>query len=206
VAGWVLLSLLGFAIGSMLVFVGGWALVDTLHGDAERVLDDGLGFFLYLTAAFTMGGVGWATGQWLLLRRRVPQAGRWILGGAVGFAVLTVGYFALSERVPELASEVLHNLAGGAAMALIQIPVVRRLTGRGNAGVPIAAVALVVAGLVSMAVRAAGGTDDLGGPLGIVAASLITGVVLSGWIAATGRNGAAPTARHGASPDRISSR
>jgi hypothetical protein len=106
---------------------------------------------------------------------------------------------------PELLSEVLHNLAGGAAMAALQIPVVRRLTGRGRAWVPVAGVALIVAGLVSMGVRALGGTDDLGGPLGILAASLITGVVLSGWVASQGGERTMPTPTGTAYPDRIPS-
>lgn len=85
----------------MIVFIGGWAIVDAVTGDAERILD-----------------------------------------GGVGFAALTVGYFALG-----------------------------------------------VAGVTGMAVRALGGTDDLAGPLGILLASLVTGVVLSGWIASGERAG-----------------
>lgn len=186
VIGWVLGSIVGFTVGSMLVFVGGWSILESVTGDADRILDDGVGFFLYLTAAFTVGGAGLATGQWLLLRRRVPHvAGRWVLGGAAGFAIVAIGYFALYERVPELLNDVVHNLAGGVVMGAIQIPVVRRLTGRSRGWLMVAAASMIIAGTISALVRSLGGTDDLGGPLGVASATLLTGFVLSRWIADT---------------------
>lgn len=184
VAGWTLLSMLGFALGFAIVFIGGWAAVDAVTGNAEGILDDvGIGFYTQLTLGFVVAGAAAATGQWLLLRRRIAKAGRWVLGGAVGFAVVAVLYLALYDRVPLVVNEIVHNATGGAVLGLIQMPVVRRLTGRSRAWIAVTALAMVLGGAIAALLRQLGLGDDLSGPLAVACLSLATGVVLSGWIA-----------------------
>jgi hypothetical protein len=183
VVGWTLASLLGFALGFAVVFIGGWAVVQAVTGNADGVLgDDGIGFYIQLILGFGVAGAAAATGQWLLLRRRVTKAGRWVLGGALGFAVVAALYLLLFERVPLVINEVIHNAAGGAVLGLIQMPVVRRLTGRSRAWVAVTALAMVLGGAIAALLRQLGLGDDLGGPLAVACLSLATGVVLSGWI------------------------
>jgi hypothetical protein len=186
---WVLLwgvaSMVGFGIFSIIGFVAGEAVIGLFVADPAAKLDEeGWTFFLYLTGAFALGGAGWATAQWLLLRSRLAGGAlSWIGGAFAGFAVLTMLYFAMYDRVPEMVSEILHNGAGGIVMGLLQATVVHRLTGRSRGWVVVGALALVAAGITHLIVRALGGTDDLAGPLGVLVAALVTGTVLSGWIA-----------------------
>jgi hypothetical protein len=129
---WLALSLAGFVAGFLLVFQGGWFLVEALTGDADRLFDGDGGFFwVSLTAGFVLGGVGMAAGQWLLLRRHVEVgARRWIAGWALGLGTLTLLYLALHGLVPPTASEFVHNLAGGLVIGALHLPVLRRLTSR----------------------------------------------------------------------------
>ncbi|WP_052667164.1 hypothetical protein [Nitriliruptor alkaliphilus] len=183
VLGWTLASMLGFALGFLLVFVGGTVLVEVITGDADGILGDvGWGFYLQLTAGFALGGAGVGAAQWLFIRRRVPAAGRWVLGGLLGFAVVAVLYLVLFERVPVVVNELVHNLAGGAVLGLVQLPVVRRLTGRSRPWPILTAGVMVLAGAIAAVLRGFGLGDDLSGPIGVAGLSLVTGLVLSRWI------------------------
>jgi MFS family permease len=185
---WILLwgfaSMVGFAVLSVVGFVVGEMIVGIFVDDPAAKLDEeGWTFFFYLTGAFALGGIGWAGAQWLLLRKRAEGGAlRWISGGFAGFAVLGMLYFALYERVPELVSEIVHNAAGGIVLGLLQVPIVRSLTGRANGWTLVCAAALIGAGITHLVVRGLGGSDDLAGPLGVLVAALVIGTVLSGWL------------------------
>jgi hypothetical protein len=184
VLAWTLLSLLGFALGFLLVFIGGSALVEALTGDSARILDVvGWGFYVQLTLGFALGGAGAMTGQWLLLRRRVPHAARWMLGGFLGFGLVAILYLVLYDRTPVVVNELAHNLAGGALLGLVQLPVVRRLTGRTWQWPIITSTVMVLGGAVAALLRSMGMGDDLSGPIGVAGLSIVTGIVLSGWMA-----------------------
>jgi hypothetical protein len=176
---WVGLSLVGFMAAFIAVFIGGWFVVEAITGDADGI--DGPGFWLWLTAGFTLAGAGWATAQWLLLRSHIDHGARWIAGGAAGFFVIAVLYLILYERVPLAANEVVHNLVGGAVMGIVQVPVVRRLTGRSRQWIAVTALAMLGAGLTHWGVQAVTGDDGLAGLLGAPVAAAITGVVLRRW-------------------------
>lgn len=183
VLAWAVASMLGFAVGFLIVFVGGYVLVEALTGDAQGILDDvGWGFYLQLTLGFALGGAGAATAQWLFLRRRVPDAGRWVLGGFLGFAVVAIVYLVLYEQVPVVINELAHNVTGGAVLGIVQLPVVRRLTGRAWRWPVITAAVMVLAGAIAAVLREFGLGDDLSGPIGVAGLSVVTGIVLSGWI------------------------
>jgi hypothetical protein len=183
VTAWAVASMLGFAVGFLAVFIGGTALVEAVTGDAGSILDDvGWGFYTQLTLGFALGGAGAAAGQWLVLRHSLRDAGRWVLGGLLGFTVVAIVYLALFERTPLAVNELVHNLAGGAVLGLVQLPVVRKLTGRSWQWPVITASVMVLGGGIAAVLRAAGLGDDLSGPIGVAGLSVLTGIVLSGWL------------------------
>jgi hypothetical protein len=81
---WLLASAAGAAAGSALVF-GVWGVTAALRPRPDPYFDR----YLALSAAVVTPVLG--TGQWLVLRRRVSEAGWWLLastlGGIVGVAV-----------------------------------------------------------------------------------------------------------------------
>jgi hypothetical protein len=183
VTAWALASMLGFAVGFLAVFIAGTALVEAATGDAGAILDDvGWGFYIQLTLGFAVGGAGAAAGQWLVLRHGPAGAARWVLGGFLGFAVLAILYLALYERSPVVVNEFIHNLAGGAVLGLVQLPIVRRLTGHSWQWPATTASVMVLGGAIAALLRGFGLGDDWSGPIGVAGLSVVTGIVLSGWI------------------------
>lgn len=184
VLSWSALSAVGFAIGTLALFMGGWTVVDVLTGDAESILDSGAGFSIYLTAAFALGGTLLGTAQWLLLRRQLTGAGRWVAGAALGFAVVAALYLLLYERVPEVLNQLVHNLIGGAVVGAVQAPALRPLLGDVTRGwIGTNALAMLLAGVVSeVGVRVIPGVDHSATQiLGIAVAMTLTGAVLARW-------------------------
>jgi hypothetical protein len=185
VFAWLGLSLVGFVVGFMLVFEGGWVITEVITGDAERLFDsDGWFFWLTLTTGFVLGGAGLATSQWLLLRRHVAGPGRWIGGMALGTAILAVLYLALYDLVPLTLNEFTHNVVAGLVIGLVQLPVVRQLGDHTRRWPVVTIVALASgAALSALMVHGFGYRGDQGGILGMALYGLITGVVLTRWTA-----------------------
>jgi len=78
--GWVLATLGGWLVGVFLIALTGW-----LNWSDER---------LYLEGALLLMGLAIGAGQWLLLRRRLPQSGWWIAANAAAWglsALITTG-------------------------------------------------------------------------------------------------------------------
>ena len=73
--GWVPATLGGWLLGVLLVLIPGW-----LTGTDA--------FLQNIDAVFIVMGLSIGTGQWLLLRRRMPRAGWWIPANGVGWALL----------------------------------------------------------------------------------------------------------------------
>jgi hypothetical protein len=183
VGAWAGLSLVGFAFGFLLVFIVGIGILDAVTGNAEQLLDDvPWTFWLTLTAAFSIGGAGLAAAQWLLLRHYTTGAARWILGMAIGNAVLAIIYLVLYDSTPILLNEVVHNVAAGIVIGLIQLPVVLQLSPSARRWPAVTSLAMLAAALVSAAIVFAVGDDFLGGPLGMMTYGIITGAVLYRWI------------------------
>lgn len=180
---WIAASLAGWALGFALVFIGGWFIVEAITGDADRILDDGVGFSLSLVIGFSLSAAGWAAGQWLLLRRYGADAVRWVAGAALGFAILAVLNLVLHDRAPILVNELVHNLAAGVAMGLVQRPVLRQLTGRPRPWVTVTVLATLVAATVSATLQLVADVGgDIGGLVGVTAAAAVTGVTIRRWM------------------------
>lgn len=175
---WVVASLVAFAVGSFAVLVGGWSVVDAVTGDAERLLEDGAGFALYLVGAFTLGGIALGFAQRLALRRRLPVGRRWVAASAVGFAVLAGLYLVLYELVPLLVNELTHTLAAGLVLGVLQVPALRGHVSRAGRWVAITAGGFVAAGVISYLLTIAGVPGDMASLLLIPVLATITGTGL----------------------------
>lgn len=73
--GWVLATAGGWLLGVLLVLIPGW-----LTGTEALIMN--------IDAVFIVMGLSIGTGQWLLLRRRLPRAGWWIPANGAGWALL----------------------------------------------------------------------------------------------------------------------
>lgn len=180
-AAWVPASVLGFTIGTMAVFIGGWIAVDAVTGDADRLLEDGLGFGLHLTAAFALGGALMAVGQWAAVRPRRPGLARWAGAAALGWATVSALYVLFEASMPIVINAILHNLIGGAIIGLLQAPILaqfRDVTKR--TWMAASAAAMLIAGTgTEIAVALIPGIDhSVGQMLGVALASTLTGVVV----------------------------
>jgi hypothetical protein len=170
----------GSALAMLVMFMTGFFLVglvvETLTSrPAETVFDEeGAAFVIGLSVVFTLCGAGIGLVQWLLLRRRIPHAGSWVWGSALGFAVLALLYFALYDRIPELASEVVHNGAGGLVAGAIQWRILRRQTAQAGCWLAASSLGLILAGLINLLL----GTGPVAMLTGIAAMAAVTGLAL----------------------------
>jgi hypothetical protein len=175
-----LLWTVGSALAMLVMFMTGFFLVsltiETLTSRfAEIVFDEeGAAFVIGLSVVFTLCGAGIGLVQWLLLRRRIPHAGGWVWGSALGFAVLVLLYFALYDRIPELASEVVHNGAGGLVAGVIQWRILRQQTAQAGWWLPVSSFGMILAGLVNLLL----GTGPIAMLIGIAAMAAVTGLAL----------------------------
>ena len=72
---WVLATIGGWLLGLLVILLSGW-----LNIWGSELID--------IDFAFIVLGLSIGVAQWLLLRRRLPQAGWWIGGNAVGWGLL----------------------------------------------------------------------------------------------------------------------
>ncbi len=173
---WVLASGVGMLIG----FVSGFFLtglaVEALLGEtADAVLgEEGPAFYIALTVVFSAAGAGLGFLQWLVLRRRVPVAGRWVLASTLGFAVLAALFGALSGVVNEVVNEIVHNALGRAVAGTIQWRILRPHLARAGWWIPASTLGFVAAEGVSYVM----GTGPEGMLAGIGAMAALTGAAL----------------------------
>lgn len=127
---WVFLSAMGWSIGHTMGFVAGYAPIELIGG--------ALGEGLAPCVAGSVLGAGAGILQWVVLRRRVPGAGRWVwasiagltVAGGVGGAVVVAG---ASPEMGSLAAVVGWTLVvalGGAVTGMLQRPVLRAQVSR----------------------------------------------------------------------------
>jgi len=81
IGAWILASAAGGLLGAFLIF--GWLRVAAYWGAAGTIVES-----LAIDSAFIVLGFSVGVGQWLLLRRRLPQAGWWIVANVVGWGLL----------------------------------------------------------------------------------------------------------------------
>jgi hypothetical protein len=121
---WVFLSAIGWCIGIMMGFVAGYAPIELI---GHTPLGEGLASCVH---AIVLGAVVGIL-QWVVLRRRVPGAGRWVwasiaglaVAGGVGGAVLVAG--ASPGILAEVVGYTLVVALGGAVTGMLQRPVLR---------------------------------------------------------------------------------
>lgn len=174
-----LLWTVGSALAMLVMFMTGFFLIslvaETLTSrPAETVFEERAAFVIGLSVIFTLCGAGIGLVQWLLLRRRIPHAGGWVWGSAFGFAMLALLYFALYDRIPELASEVVHNGVGGLVAGVIQWRILRRQTAQAGWWLPASSLGMILAGLINLLL----GTGPVAMLTGIAAMAAVTGLAL----------------------------
>lgn len=131
---WVFFSAVGWPIGFMMGFLAGFAPIELI---AHTPLGEGLASCVH---AIVLGAVVGIL-QWVVLRERVPGAGRWVwastaglaVAGGVGGAVVMAGANAKLGEGGSLAAVVGYTLVGalgGAVTGMLQRPVLRRQVSR----------------------------------------------------------------------------
>jgi hypothetical protein len=78
---WVLATAVGWLLGAMLIF--GWVRAVMYFWTAEMINESWA-----IAPAFVVLGMSVGVGQWLLLRRRLPRGGWWIVANAVGWSLV----------------------------------------------------------------------------------------------------------------------
>ncbi len=154
---WVLASTVGWAVG----------------GNVGSIVDG--------SVAVAMGVAGAGALQWLVLRRQVARAGRWVLAsivavpvaGIIGFAAgVSLGVFSGADVVAEAGT--IGVVVGGTVLGVLQwVMVLERRAKRAGWWVLVSTVGWVVAGVVSGAVDPVVGVAVIGAVYGA-----ITGPVL----------------------------
>lgn len=177
IAGWVLSSTLAWGVASIAGFVLVGGVVTALWGDPDEVLGGPVGFAAGLGVVFLLAGAAMGAMQgWLLHRRGAAGVARWVLGSALGFAIVAVGFALLEPLLPRLANEVLHNAAAGAVAGVLQARVLlssgialRRRTWIGWS----CAAYLSAATVNALVARLLGGREDISGIVGVAVLSLV---------------------------------
>jgi MFS family permease len=113
---WVLASIVGFGMGSLIGMSVSYALLP------EMGITDEFGV-AHLLMFGTMLGTTSGFLQWVVLREKVAQAGWWVLASAMGFAIAggTLGSIGINENylTAGILFAVLFGVAGGIMQALV---------------------------------------------------------------------------------------
>ena len=172
---WVTASAIGAGLG-VLLWVGLGAILETSGFDPSSPL-----LPVLVGAAF---GAMLGTGQWLVIRRRIDQAARWVLATTIGFAfVFLLGVFLPHDAVHLSAtSQIALGFGFGAAVALppssLQWLLVLRWQVSGAGWwIPASMLAWAIAFATSFGLRLAFG--DLSFVAGPFIAFALTGLALS---------------------------
>ena len=123
---WVFLSAMGWYIGLFVGFVAGYAPIELI---GHTPLGEGLAVCVTLILIGAVVGIA----QWVVLRERVPGAGRWVwasiaglaVAGGVGGAVVVAGANVYSESLATVVGTTLIVALGGAVTGILQRPVLR---------------------------------------------------------------------------------
>ncbi len=123
---WVFLSAMGWYFGLFGGFVAGIAPIELI---GHTPLGEGLAVCV---SAIVLGAVV-GIAQWVVLRERVPGAGRWVwasiaglaVAGGVGGAVVVAGANVYSRSLAAVVGTTLIVALGGAVTGMLQRPVLR---------------------------------------------------------------------------------
>jgi hypothetical protein len=125
---WVLASTAGFAVGSIVIFVGSF--VGAMAGWMGRTgAIPG-----WMVGGVVVAGAAIGIAQWLVLQQQVSQSGRWILastvGFTVGFIVPAAMYIFDAYSVGRAVSGVVFGAVLGASIGIAQWFALRRHVSR----------------------------------------------------------------------------
>lgn len=178
--GWIFASTAGWALASLTAFIGIWFLLEALTGSADELLDTWLGASIGLTGAFAIGGAGIGVAQGLLLRNRLAGTQSWIWSTVLGWAAVAAIYSLLLDRVPVVAGEVTHSLAGGALAGVLQARILRCNDVSGARWWPALSCAafLLAAALSAMVAPLVGGDHSVSAIAGVAGMAALQGVGL----------------------------
>ncbi|MCP4415579.1 MAG: hypothetical protein GY805_03090 [Chloroflexi bacterium] len=112
IGSWILVTAAGALLGAVLIF--GWLNAAAYLGIAEGMPDS-----FALDPVFMILGFSVGMGQWLLLRRRLPQAGWWIAAHVIGWGLLRLVTGNTLEQFDLLALSVLPACVTAVALALL---------------------------------------------------------------------------------------
>ncbi len=123
---WVFLSAMGWSIGFTMGFVAGYAPIELI---GHTPLGEGLAFCVHKIVLGAVVGIL----QWVVLRERVPGAGRWVwasiaglaVAGGVGVAVIVARGPTRIESLATVVGTTLVVALGGAVTGMLQRPVLR---------------------------------------------------------------------------------
>ena len=109
---WILVTVAGGLVGTIFLF--GWFSVAPYFGEVGVTVESWAIDSVFIFLGFSVG-----VGQWLLLRRRLPKAGWWIVANIVGWGVLRLVIGNTLDQFDIVALGVLPACATAVALAFL---------------------------------------------------------------------------------------
>lgn len=122
---WVVGTTLGWMLSFILSFIVLGIIIAVITGNPDPEAAD-LPFAPFLILMFTIAGSGMGSAQWVLLRRHLEKARRWIPATGLGMSMIGLFYFILGGESADTAGVIIHNTLAGMVLGVLQWFILRR--------------------------------------------------------------------------------